>query len=371
MTFSDFLKHFPSINRVRLFTKDWQVAQQWTCVNVPWTVDYLDTKFQFTIANKGPVVVVLSQPDERYFFGFCGRYLYSLHFRIYQEGREGRWLVRSMHSSGAETTFTRSVSAELENLEAGTYSVVFKVTPTRLHNSPTQEEQIRKYAKGRKEKLLQVGRRFEYAQTKGNLRAMEEAVAKQKNLDEKEMRKRYFKKQRCANQQEKARMRLRKQRVDDAMREARREFELKQREKSKQRRQRMVNRRAKQFLDVQAGASGGNVRDSKDGDAMPTTQEEAAPAESKHEPEKANVKDDEEEGVHGKGEPDDSDKRTRKISDDHNAITTGLSNLQLGDRRPSSRTDSQTTDPEDEEYDSPLDEPEQLDDNDFDWDSDL
>ena len=65
ISYKDFLKHFPSINRVRLFDKEWQVAQQWTSVNVPWTVDYLDTKFQFTITKKCPVVIVLSQPDDR------------------------------------------------------------------------------------------------------------------------------------------------------------------------------------------------------------------------------------------------------------------------------------------------------------------
>lgn len=34
ISYKDFLKHFPGINRVRLFNKDWQVAQQWTAVNV-------------------------------------------------------------------------------------------------------------------------------------------------------------------------------------------------------------------------------------------------------------------------------------------------------------------------------------------------
>lgn len=65
MTYADFLKHFPSLNRVRLFDDTWQVSQAWTCVEVPWTVDYLDTKFQFTVDQRGPVVISLSQPDDR------------------------------------------------------------------------------------------------------------------------------------------------------------------------------------------------------------------------------------------------------------------------------------------------------------------
>lgn len=59
MNYKDFLKHFPSINRLRLFNKDWQVAQQWTCVNVPWTVDYLDTHFEITVTKRCPMVIVL------------------------------------------------------------------------------------------------------------------------------------------------------------------------------------------------------------------------------------------------------------------------------------------------------------------------
>jgi hypothetical protein len=130
ISYKDFLKEFPHINRVRLFNKDWKVAQQWTCVNVPWTVDYLDTKFEITVTERGPLVVVLSQPDTRYFYGLAGRYLYSLHFRVYKEGSD-TYLFRSMHNSGNGAVHTRSVSAELDDVEPGTYSVIFKVTAVR------------------------------------------------------------------------------------------------------------------------------------------------------------------------------------------------------------------------------------------------
>lgn len=173
ISYEDFLKRFQNVNRVRLFSKEWQVAQCWTCVNVPWAVDYLDTKFQFTIVEKCSVVIVLSQPDDRYFMQLRGRYYHSLHFRVYRESESnGKWIVRSMHNSGNETFYTRSVSAEIEDLEPGTYNVVFKVTAYRLSRGSTAEDIIMKYAVERKEKLLAVGRRFDYAQSKGNLRAM-------------------------------------------------------------------------------------------------------------------------------------------------------------------------------------------------------
>jgi hypothetical protein len=180
MSFRDFLKHFPYINRVRLFDNSWTVAQQWTCVSVPWQPGYLDTKFQFTIEEKGPVVIVLAQPDERYFYGIEGRYFYCLHFRVYKEDEDERWIVRSMHASGRRSLFTRSVSAEIEDLEPGTYDVVFKITTTRSSTQRTSEEAIMKFATDRKEKLLHVGRRYDYAQSKGKLKEMEEEVRRRK-----------------------------------------------------------------------------------------------------------------------------------------------------------------------------------------------
>ena len=142
-------------------------------VNVPWAVDYLDTKFQFTITETCPVVIVLSQPDDRYFVELRGRYFYSLHFRVYKEDdANAKWIVRSMHNSGNESFNTRSVSAEIDDLKPGTYNVVFKVTAHRFSQVPTAESIIMKYGVERKEKLLALGRRVDYAVSKGNLRAM-------------------------------------------------------------------------------------------------------------------------------------------------------------------------------------------------------
>ncbi|KAK5119192.1 hypothetical protein LTR85_007806 [Meristemomyces frigidus] len=358
ISYKDFLKHFPSINRVRLLNnKEWQVAQQWTCVNVPWTVDYLDTKFQFTTSKQGPVVIVLSQPDDRYFYGLRGRFLCSLHFRVYKEGEEEeRWIVRSMHNSGNESVFTRSVSAEIEDLPPGTYNVVFKVTAARSNALSTAEESILKYAVERKEKLLHVGRRFDFAQTKGNLRAMEEANKKQKKTERRSQQQNVFKRARKINQQEKERARRRKQRVEEAMKEKRKAYEMARRQKEKQRRERMHQRRENESTEGQADA-GDEANSEANGDkATPTTESEAASpekAENQPEPTKADT---------GATDEDDASEKLSK----------GLSKLELRGRQDSNGSGSRCVSLlDDDEYDSPLEAPEELDDDDFDWDSDL
>jgi len=177
MSYDDFLEQYRTINRVRLFTPNWHIAQCWTCCNIPWTVDYLDTKFQFTLGVQSSVVVVLSQPDDRYYRQLSGRYCYSLHFRIYKVDQTGKeWLIRSMHNSGSDRENTRSVSAEIDELPAGVYDVQLKVTAKRYVKERTAESVILENAAKRKEKLLAVGRRFDFAQSKGNLRALGESL---------------------------------------------------------------------------------------------------------------------------------------------------------------------------------------------------
>lgn len=383
ISYKDFLKHFPSINRVRLFNKDWQVAQRWTSVNVPWTVDYLDTKFQFTTTEKCPVVIVLSQPDDRYFYGLRGRFLFSLHFRVYKEGDEdGRWIVRSMHNSGNETIFTRSVSAEIEDLEPGTYNVVFKVTAIRSKVSPTAEEAILKFAVDRKEKLLHVGRRFDYAQSKGNLKAMEEATRKQRKQDRINMRKDSYKRARTVNQKEKERAKKRKKRIDEAMKEKNREFKEKQREKGKARKDRMAAKRKKS-----SGAQGETVcEDKSDSKSNLTPETEESPVlakveepavpgaqqtESQTETDQVAKADNSAEAAKSNAVPESDKAKDTAEQDD---LSKGLSKLQLGDTRRSSDapvSPIEEDDEEDDEYDSPPEPPEELEDDDFDWDSDM
>ena len=400
ISYKDFLKHFPSINRVRLFNKDWQVAQRWSSVYVPWTVDYLDTKFQFTITEKCPVVIVLSQPDDRYFYGLRGRFLYSLHFRVYKEGDDDRWIVRSMHNSGAETVFTRSVSAEIEDLEPGTYNVVFKVTAVRSKVAPTAEEAIMKYAVDRKQKLLHVGRRFDYALSKGNLKAMEEANKNRQRQDRRDMMEESYKRDRKMNQKEKERAKKRKKRIDDAMKEKRKEFNERQKERAKLRQERMAAKRESQSSEAQAQAEGGSeaMSDSKP-HLTPEAEESPAvsltdvkPGESSDQAKEAEEsKDQADTGVQeakkhaGTSEsdkagnteeaekPDDVARRTEatKGTADEENLSKGISKLRLDDTRRSSDVPVSPIEEEDDEYDSPLEHPEELDDDDFSWDSDM
>lgn len=61
MSYKDLLRRYQAFDRTRLFDADWNITQQWTTVNVPWSADYLDTKFSITLTKKSPVVIVLSQ----------------------------------------------------------------------------------------------------------------------------------------------------------------------------------------------------------------------------------------------------------------------------------------------------------------------
>jgi len=352
ISFKDFLKHFTSINRVRLFDGKWKVAQQWTCVSVPWTVEYLDTKFQLSITEKGPVIIVLSQPDDRYFYGLRGRFLYSMHFRVYKEGEENKWIVRSMHNSGAETVFTRSVSAEIEDLEPGTYDVVFKVTAVRSNVSETAEEAILKYAVERKEKLLHVGRRFDYAQTKGNLRAMEEHCRKQAKRQRKQLEKEAMKKERKLNQREKERDRKRKKRINDALKDKRKAFALARREKEKLRQQLGLHRQETESTQAQAEAESGSEKAKA---LTPRTESEGTG------PKQVVQRQD---GPNSSAPAPQETKGMDKLVD-------SLASSESRGTRGSQDINPESPLEEDYGYESPLEPPEELDDNDFDWDSDL
>ncbi|TKA83297.1 hypothetical protein B0A55_00776 [Friedmanniomyces simplex] len=375
MNYKDFLKHFPSINRVRLFDDKqgtWQIAQQWTCVNVPWTVDYLDTTFEVEIDKKGPVVFVLSQPDDRYFRGLEGHFLYSLHFRVYKAGgKNGHWLVRSLHNSGADAQSTRSVSAEIEDLEPGKYVVLVKLTGTRFGEASTQQENILNYAVSRKEKLLDVGRRLDYAVTKGDLRGMEKAVKEQAKVDERLVERERLKKARASKQEELKRSRLRKKRIDDDIGEKRKAFAIAKRAKAKEKKQ---QRKKAQDDDCVARAA-----DDKD---VPPKKDDVSPL---SEPKSDKSTADAETGESGKSKASDNTppsepEAPRSATDtqvdsktDTDTATKQLSKLVLKDNQDTASEDSPVSPlgASDEEYDSSSKPPEELSDNDFDWDSDI
>ncbi|KJX96003.1 putative calpain family cysteine protease protein [Zymoseptoria brevis] len=390
ISYLDFLKHFPSINRVRLFDSSWSVGQQWTCCQIPWTVDYLDTQFKFTISERGPVVLVLAQPDDRYFYNLRGRYLYSLHFRVYREGdEEGKYIVRSMHNSGNEKVFTRSVSAEIEDLDPGTYGVVFKVTAVRSTVLSTAEEAIVKYAVDRKDKLLQVGRRFDYAQTKGNLKAMEEGIKRKKKLKSREEVKKGWRKARKMNKQERERARLRKQRVKEVMRERRKEFELKQRVRAKEKKEKAkAKAKAKAKKKERVGSANGQDGVQKAEHVSPVSVEQSANTEveaSVTDGAKDSAAEDKSADAIDPGDEPKPTATSTGSSKGPTDLSHGLQDLSISAEMPSTKRSTplssslahdspSSTDDDDEEddtYDSPISPPSEREDDDFSWDTDL
>ncbi|KAH8168122.1 hypothetical protein CIB48_g171 [Xylaria polymorpha] len=151
ISYEDLLRKYQAFDRTRLFGPDWKITSIWTTISVPWTLDYHDTHFTFSLAKTGPVVLVLSQLDTRYYRGLEGQYRFELNFRLHQKGQED-YVVRSI----APYRQTRSVNVELE-LEAGEYIVLMKVNATRNLDILPIEEVIRNYARERRDKLVTVG----------------------------------------------------------------------------------------------------------------------------------------------------------------------------------------------------------------------
>jgi hypothetical protein len=180
--YNDLLSHYQHFDRTRLFGPEWTVSQQWTSVNVPWSVDYLDTKFKIKLAKSGPVVIVLSQLDDRYYQGLEGEYEFNLQFRLHKDDEE-EYIVRS----NGTYYMKRSVSTEL-TLEAGNYTVLLKIKATRVPN-PTPDEVIRATCTKRREKLLATGLSYDLAHAKGQFREQEKEKA-QRHREHKLERKR-------------------------------------------------------------------------------------------------------------------------------------------------------------------------------------
>ncbi|GKT90472.1 calpain family cysteine protease [Colletotrichum tofieldiae] len=163
ISYSDLLKKYNIFDATRLFGPDWEVTSIWTTLSVPWTLDYHDTYFAFTISKSGPVVIVLAQLDERYFRGLEGQYRFDLQFRLHKAGQEN-YVVRSQ----ASYRMNRSVNVELD-LEAGSYEVLVKLDAVRNDQVLPIEQVIRNNAKGRREKLIRIGLAYDLAHSKGKI----------------------------------------------------------------------------------------------------------------------------------------------------------------------------------------------------------
>ncbi|KAI0420583.1 hypothetical protein F5X98DRAFT_361668 [Xylaria grammica] len=190
ISYDDLLRKYQAFDRTRLFGDDWKVTQIWTTVSVPWTFDYHDTYFTFSLAKTGPVVLVLSQLDDRYYRGLEGQYRFELNFRLHKKGQED-YVVRSI----APYRHTRSINVELD-LEAGEYVVLMKVNATRDLDILPIEEVIRNYARDRRDKLVAVGM-YDLAHSKGKVIETEEERQAKKAAEKrkKDNERREFKKQ--------------------------------------------------------------------------------------------------------------------------------------------------------------------------------
>ena len=245
ISYRDLLRVYQHFDRTRLFDNSWQVTQQWTSLSIPWSVDYHDTRFSFTIARAGPVVITLSQLDDRYFRGLQGQYLFKLQFRLHKDG-ESDYLVRSPSSY----YMRRSVSTEV-NLEPGSYTVMLKIVASRYDDLRPTEEIIRKNCKKRRDKLLAMGLSYDLAHAKGQFKESEKEKKERETRERREKRK--------ANAK--------------AAHQAARQARLKQKYKDLRRKQKFEAKRLKAAI-----TSNGRRTPSDDGDVSDASDDERAPA---------------------------------------------------------------------------------------------
>ena len=177
--YSDLLRKYQAFDRTRLFGPEWKVACIWTMLNVPWTYDYHDTHFSFILEHSGPVVIVLSQLDDRYFRGLEGQYDFDLSFRVHKAGHKD-YVVRSRTGYRIK----RSVSVEL-TLDAGEYIVLVKIDAARNEMILPVEDVVRMNVRERREKLTRIGLAYDLAHSKGKTIETEEEKAARKKSEKK------------------------------------------------------------------------------------------------------------------------------------------------------------------------------------------
>ncbi|KAI1310541.1 hypothetical protein EDD11_003713 [Mortierella claussenii] len=115
MPYKDFLRIFTTIDRCRVFDASWSVASSW----IPYNVEPRSSgKFHFELKHASDTVIVLSQPDTRYYGAFSAEFINTLSFHVYDENEK---LIRRAKITVPYSK--RSVNCELK-LEAGKYTVI-------------------------------------------------------------------------------------------------------------------------------------------------------------------------------------------------------------------------------------------------------
>ncbi|KAI0470722.1 hypothetical protein GGR56DRAFT_678606 [Xylariaceae sp. FL0804] len=162
ISYDDLLRRYQAFDRTRLFGPEWRVTSLWTTLDVPWASDYHDTYFALSLARAAPVVLVLSQLDDRYYRGLEGQYRFVLNFRLHRTGQGQQYVVRTI----SPYCQNRSINVELE-LAAGSYDVLLRIDAARDVDVMPVEQVVRRYARGRRDKLVRVGMSYDLAHSKG------------------------------------------------------------------------------------------------------------------------------------------------------------------------------------------------------------
>jgi hypothetical protein len=190
ISYPDLLRKYQHFDRTRLFldSPDWRITQKWISVDVPWKSEFRHM-FQITLKKDSPVVLVLSQLDERYFSGLQGQYDFRLQFRLHDIGSlddDEDFIIRS-HGN---YLMLRSVVAELTDLPAGTYAVSVMVVAMRNPSHPSVEEVVKIQCRRKVEndKLAQVGLSYDLAHSKASAH-LEARAAAQRAQDKAKVRK--------------------------------------------------------------------------------------------------------------------------------------------------------------------------------------
>ncbi|KAG0248320.1 hypothetical protein BG011_000210 [Mortierella polycephala] len=134
MSYKDFLRIFNTIDRCRVFDVSWSVASNWISYNVE---PRSSGEYHFELTEDSETVIVLNQPDTRYYGAFDSKFIHILAFHVYDSDKK---LIMRARGTGAYPT--RSVNCELK-LKAGSYTVIPHVQrePTDvIHNSDSEND---------------------------------------------------------------------------------------------------------------------------------------------------------------------------------------------------------------------------------------
>lgn len=239
--YADLLRHYQCFERVRLFGPEWNVSQIWTTLHVPWVQEYNDTYFSFATTRPGPVVIVVSQLDDRYFRGLEGQYMFQLSFRVHAAGHAG-YIVRS------ETAHRMCRSANVElDLGAGSYEVYVKIKAWRDDDLLPVQATIRKWAKTKRDKVNRIGKAYDVAHARGqHVETEEEKRAREAHAERKLKKRREAKKKDLRKEYEQAYYKTKKDHERTVKRAAKKKAEMrkKKEEKKKAREERKAARAA-------------------------------------------------------------------------------------------------------------------------------